>query len=64
MPRQIIKTRPQGPYVAARIVILVIVLALGATFAWFESHHAVRAGLALQEPIFVSLNSPSPLIGR
>lgn len=42
MKRQIIKTRPKAPYVAARIVLIVVVLAVLA-FGAYEL--ALRAGL-------------------
>jgi hypothetical protein len=64
MPRQIIKTRPQTPYVVARIVIALIIIALGAALAWFETHRVAHAALTGQEPIFTSLNSSSPVNGR
>ena len=60
MPRQIIKTRSQTPYVAARIVIAIIVLSLCGALAWFETHHAPHAGLPGQEPIFATMNSSAP----
>jgi hypothetical protein len=33
--RQIIKTRPQQPYIVARIILLIIVVAALAAAAWF-----------------------------
>jgi hypothetical protein len=33
--RQIIKTRPQQPYIVARIILLIIAVAALATAAWF-----------------------------
>jgi thiol:disulfide interchange protein len=42
MKRQIIKTRPQGPYIVARAVVIVVAVAL-AVFAVYEL--SARAGL-------------------
>ncbi|HZV79907.1 MAG TPA: hypothetical protein VFF60_09900 [Candidatus Binatus sp.] len=42
MKRQIIKTRPQRPYIVARIVIIVLVV---AALAFLAYELAARAGL-------------------
>ena len=49
MRRQIIKTRPQQPYRVARIIIVVIIVALIGWFAverwWLPAHAAPHASL-------------------
>lgn len=49
MRRQIIKTRSQTPYRAARVVILIVALALAAWLLdvfWWKPAHAPHAGVA------------------
>ena len=58
MKRQIIKTRPERPYRIARIVIVVVLLALVVIGAYVLAHDLGRhAAAGLQ---FILLNPPSP----
>jgi hypothetical protein len=69
MKRPIIKTKPERPYRIARLVLLVLVLALGATLAYivvWPRLHAVHAGApprttVRQDFAFFFRNSQSPV---
>ncbi len=48
--RQIIKTRPQRPYVIARVILALIIAVALALAAWFVTHpHPGHAFMLLQE---------------
>ncbi len=48
--RQIIRTRPQRPYVIARIILLLLVVAAIALAVWLLEHpHPAHALMLLQE---------------
>jgi hypothetical protein len=42
--RQIIKTRPQRPYIIARIIIALIIVVALAVVAWWAGHHHTALG--------------------
>ena len=42
--RQIIKTRPQQPYIIARIVVVILAIVIAVVTAWHYYHQTVRAG--------------------
>jgi hypothetical protein len=48
--RQIIKTRPRAPYLVARVVILIIVIAAVALLAYVLAHHVHAAHTGVPTP--------------
>ena len=58
MKRQIIKTRPERPYRIARIVIVIVLLALVVIGAYVLAHDLTRHAAAGLQIILV--NPPSP----
>lgn len=42
--RQIIKTRPQQPYIIARIIVVILAIVIAVVMAWHYYHQTVRAG--------------------
>ncbi|MBV8263415.1 MAG: hypothetical protein JOY87_06300 [Candidatus Eremiobacteraeota bacterium] len=58
--RQIIKTRPQRPYIIARIIIALMCAVVIAVTAWWSYHQTVRDRVHANAPASLFQAVPSP----